>query len=52
MPTPTPSGLGEVALTTTLLTIYIGTKGTSRTIGALQALMSRTDDRMSSPSAA
>jgi hypothetical protein len=50
MPTPTRSGLGEVALTTTLLTIYLGTKGTSRTLGAVQALVSGIDDRMSSPS--
>ena len=40
MPTPTRSGLGEVAITTTLLSIYLSARGTKRALGAVQAAMS------------
>ena len=40
MPTPTRSGLGEVAITTTLLSIYLSARGTNRALGAVQAAMS------------
>ena len=39
MPTPTRSGLGEVAITTTLLSIYLSARGTNRALGAVQAAM-------------
>ncbi len=52
MPTPIRSGLGEVALTTTLLTVWLGAKGTARTLGAVQGLLGGIDDRRSSPSGA
>ena len=37
MPTPTRSALGEAAITTTLLSIYISARGTNRALGAVQA---------------
>ena len=37
MPTPTRAGLGEVAITTTLLSIYLSARGTNRALGAVQA---------------
>ena len=40
MPHPTRSGLGEVAITTTLLSIYLSARGTNRALGAVQAAMS------------
>ena len=40
MPHPTRSGLGEVAITTTLLSIYLSARGTDRALGAVQAAMS------------
>ena len=40
MPYPTRSGLGEVAITTTLLSIYLSARGTNRALGAVQAAMS------------
>jgi hypothetical protein len=39
MPHPTRSGLGEVAITTTLLSIYLSARGTNRALGAVQAAM-------------
>jgi hypothetical protein len=36
---PAPS-LGEVAITTTLLSIYIGARGADRTLGAIQSMLS------------
>ena len=35
---PTPS-LGEVAITTTLLSIYIGARSADRTLGAIQSML-------------
>ena len=40
MPHPTRSGLGEAAITTTLLSIYLSARGTNRALGAVQAAMS------------
>src|SRR5215218_9034289 len=40
MPHPTRSGLGEVAITTTLLSIYLSARSTNRALGAVQAAMS------------
>ena len=40
MPHATRSGLGEVAITTTLLSIYRSARGTSRALGVAQAAMS------------
>jgi hypothetical protein len=37
---PTRTGLGEVAITTTLLSIYLSARGTNRALGAFQAAMS------------
>ncbi len=37
MPTPTRAALGEAAITTTLLSIYISARGTNRALGAVQA---------------
>jgi hypothetical protein len=37
MPHPTRSGLGELAITATLLSIYISALGTNRALGAVQA---------------
>ncbi len=37
MPHPTRSGLGEVAITTTLLSIYLSARGTNRALGVVQA---------------
>ena len=39
MPRPTRSGLGEVAITTTLLSIYLYARGTNRALGVVQAAM-------------
>jgi hypothetical protein len=39
MPTPTRGDLGEFALTTTLLSIYLGARGADRTLGALQYVL-------------
>ena len=39
MPHPKRSGLGEVAITTTLLSIYLSARGTDRALGAVQAAM-------------
>jgi len=39
MPAPIRRGLGEVAITTTLLTVYLGARSTSRTLGAVQSAM-------------
>ena len=39
MPTPTRAALGEAAITTTLLSIYISARGTNRALGAVQAAM-------------
>ena len=39
MPHPSYGDLGEIALTTTLLSIYLGTRGTDRALGAVQAVM-------------
>ena len=40
MPNPMRSGLGEAAITTTLLSIYLSARGTNRALGAVQAAMS------------
>jgi len=40
MPHPIRSGLGEVAITTTLLSIYLSARGTNRALGAVQAAVS------------
>jgi hypothetical protein len=37
MPNPMRADLGEIALTTTLLSIYFGARGTNRALGAVQA---------------
>jgi hypothetical protein len=39
MPHPTRSGLSEVAITTTLLSIYLSARGTNHALGAVQAAM-------------
>ena len=39
MPTPTRSGLGEVAVITTLLSVYLSARGADRALGAVQAAM-------------
>jgi hypothetical protein len=40
MPTLTRrADLGEIAITTTLLSIYLGARGTDRALGAVQALL-------------
>ena len=39
MPHPTGSGLGEVAITTTLLSIYLSARGMNRALGVVQAAM-------------
>jgi hypothetical protein len=40
MPHLTRSGLGEVALTTTLLSIYLSARGTNRALGVVQSALS------------
>jgi len=45
MPTKTRSGLGEVAITTTLLSIYLSARGTHRALGAVQAAMEGLEGR-------
>ena len=40
MPHPTRAGLGEVAITTPLLSIYLSARGTTRALGAVQAAVS------------
>ena len=37
MPHPTRSGLGEAAITATLLSIYLSARGTTRALGAVHA---------------
>ena len=40
MPTRTTRGeLGELAITTTLLSVYLGARGADRALGAVQALL-------------
>jgi hypothetical protein len=39
MPHPTRSGLGEAAITATLLSIYLSARGPNRALGAVQAAM-------------
>ena len=39
MPYPTRSGLGVVAISATLLSIYLSARGTNRALGAVQAAM-------------
>ena len=39
MPHPTRSGLGEAAITATLLSIYLSARGTTRALGAVHAAM-------------
>jgi|GraSoiStandDraft_4_1057263.scaffolds.fasta_scaffold7332445_1 hypothetical protein len=41
MPKPRSASLGEVALTATLLSIYVGARGTARALGAVHAVMLR-----------
>jgi len=45
MPHPTRSGLGEVAITTTLLSIYLSARGTDRALGVVQAALERSRGR-------
>ena len=40
MPHRKRSGLGEAALTTTLLSIYLSARGTNRALGFLQSALS------------
>lgn len=40
MPHPPLFGLGEAAITATLLSIYLSARGTDRALGAVQAAMS------------
>ena len=40
MPHPTRAGLGEVAITTTLLSIYLSARGTNHALGVVRAAMS------------
>jgi hypothetical protein len=40
MPHRTRNGLGEVALTTTLLSIYLSARGTNRALGVVQSALS------------
>ena len=40
MPHPTRVGLGEAAITATLLSIYISARGTNRALGVVQAAVS------------
>jgi hypothetical protein len=40
MPHPTRNGLGEVAITTTLLSIYLSARGTNRALGVVQSALS------------
>jgi hypothetical protein len=40
MPHPIRSGLGEVAVTTTLLSIYLSARGTNRALGVVQSAFS------------
>jgi hypothetical protein len=39
MPHPSRRGLGEVAITTTLLSIYLSARGTNRALGVIQAAL-------------
>jgi len=39
MPNPSRADLGELALTTTLMSIYLGTRGTARALGTVQAAL-------------
>ena len=39
MPHPTRLGLGEAAITATLLSIYLSARGTNRALGAVQTAM-------------
>jgi hypothetical protein len=41
MPSLPRIDLGEVALTTTLLSLYVGARGTARALGLIHALMVR-----------
>ena len=41
MPHTTRSGLGEAALTTTLLSIYLSARGTNRALGVVQSALNR-----------
>jgi hypothetical protein len=40
MPHPTRLGLGEAAITATLLSIYVSARGANRALGVVQAAMS------------
>jgi len=39
MPHRTRNGLGEIALTTTLLSIYLSARGTNRALGVVQSAL-------------
>jgi hypothetical protein len=39
MPTPSKPDLGELALTATLFSVYVGARGTARALGAVQSLI-------------
>lgn len=41
MPKSRSASLGEVALTATLLSIYVGARGTARALGAVHAVILR-----------
>jgi hypothetical protein len=45
MPHPTRAGLGEVAITTTLLSIYLSARGTNRALGVVQSALERSRGR-------
>ena len=39
MPKPRRADLSELALTATLMSVYVGARGTARALGAVRALM-------------
>ena len=39
MPNPSRADLGELALTTTLMSIYLGARGTARALGTVHAAL-------------
>jgi hypothetical protein len=39
MPKPRTSEISELALTATLLSVYVGARGTARALGVVQSLM-------------
>jgi hypothetical protein len=39
MPKPRTNDLAELALTATLMSVYVGARGTARALGAMRSLM-------------